>query len=368
MDPSPEQVDDPASRDLAVPRSLVVTSEWAWRGLVIGSFIAVLIYLATFLSFVLVPVIIATFFTATLEPIRDRLLRLGMGRNVASALACVVGFVLIGGAISLAASQVISNFDELARQTSEGLQRISRNFSGAPFHLKSRGIENALDTSIERFRNNPGRVLSGAFSVLITTGGLLAGGLLTFVTTLFFVIDRRRIFNGVTAPLGPLRRARVRAAGRAAWRVLCSYVQVTLTEAFVVAIFIGSTAAVVGIPIPFTMGVIVFILGFIPTIGAIVSGIIVTMAAYVTQGFTQALVVAIVAIVVQQLDANVLYPYLTSRRLSIHPLASILLVTSGGVIAGLFGAFVAVPLAAMLLAARGSLVGNEHELDIIAPP
>lgn len=368
MDPSPEQVTEPAPRDAFVPRSLVVTSEWAWRTLVIGTLVAALIYLATFLSFVLVPVIIATFVTATLEPIRGRLLRIGLGRNLASALACVVGFVLIGGAIMLAATQVVSNFDELTRQTSEGVQRISRNFAGAPLHLKTRGIEDALDTAIEKLRNNPGRVLSGAFSVLLTTGGLLAGGLLTFVTTLFFVTDRRRIFNGLTAPLGSARRDRVRAAGRAAWRVLCAYVQVTLTEAFVVAIFIGSTAAVVGIPIPFTMGVIVFILGFIPTIGAIASGIIVTMAAYVTQGLTQALVVAIVAIVVQQLDANVLYPYLTSRRLSIHPLASILLVTSGGVVAGLFGAFVAVPLAAMLLAARGSLIGNEHELDIIAPP
>jgi predicted PurR-regulated permease PerM len=160
----------------------------------------------------------------------------------------------------------------------------------------------------------------------------------------------------------------VRSAGSSAWGVLCSYVQVTLIEATLVALVIGTTAALIRIPIAFSLAVIVFILGFIPTVGAILSGLIVTMAAYVTMGTSQAIIIAIVALVVQQLDANVLYPVLTSRRLAIHPLASLLLVTTGGIIGGLFGAFVAVPLTAMLLAARGALVGNPHELDVIAPP
>ena len=85
------------------------------------------------------------------------------------------------------------------------------------------------------------------------------------------------------------------------------------------------------------------------------SGLLVVAVALVSQGPTTALVMAIVVLVVQQLDANVMYPMLANRHLALHPLASLLLVAAGGVVAGLFGAFVAVPLAAVLIAVGGEL-------------
>jgi len=365
---TPEPVPGRTPGGTGVPPSLVTASEWAWRSMLIGAAVWLTFYIGAYLSFVIVPVIVATFFTAVLEPIRRRLIRWGFRPSLASLLAFFVGLVLIGGVIALAASQVVANFDELVRQSTEGVSRLGRLLAGPPFRMKTAGLQRSLEAAIERFKDNPSRVLSGAFSILSTTGGLLAGGLLTAITTLFFVTDRRRILEGLTAPLGPSVRDQARSAGSSAWGVLCSYVQVTLIEATLVALVIGTTAALIRIPIAFSLAVIVFILGFIPTVGAILSGLIVTMAAYVTMGTSQAIIIAIVALVVQQLDANVLYPVLTSRRLAIHPLASLLLVTTGGIIGGLFGAFVAVPLTAMLLAARGALVGNPHELDVIAPP
>ena len=85
------------------------------------------------------------------------------------------------------------------------------------------------------------------------------------------------------------------------------------------------------------------------------SGLLVVAVALGSQGPTTALVMAIVVLVVQQLDANVMYPMLANRHLALHPLASLLLVAAGGVVAGLFGAFVAVPLAAVLIAVGGEL-------------
>jgi predicted PurR-regulated permease PerM len=138
--------------------------------------------------------------------------------------------------------------------------------------------------------------------------------------------------------------------------VLVSYVHVTLTEAVVTSVVIGTAAAIAGQPIAFALGALVFLLGVIPIVGAILSGTVVVLVALVTKGTTQAIVLAIVVLVVQQLDANVLYPYLTHRRISMHPLVALLLVAAGGVVGGLFGAFFAVPLAAMAGAAYRSLV------------
>ena len=114
-------------------------------------------------------------------------------------------------------------------------------------------------------------------------------------------------------------------------------------------------SAIAGLPVAFALAVVVFLFAFIPTVGAIFSGLLVVLVALVSQGPTTALVMALVVLVVQQLDANVMYPILASRHLALHPLASLLLVAAGGVLAGLFGAFIAVPLAAVALAVGSSL-------------
>lgn len=344
------------------PDALVVASDWAWRGLLVAVAVGVMIYAAAYLSFVVVPIVVAIFLTALLDPIRTRLMNWGLSQAWASGLAFLIGILLIVVVIGLAVRQVVANFDELTTQVNQGITRITNLLSKPPFRLKTSGAESAIDRAIERFKKSPATVLSGAFSVLSTTGGLVAGGLLTFITSLFFVTDRNRIFQGLTAGFGGATTT-ARTAVRASWNVLLSYVKVTLTEAVVCATVIGTSSAVVGIPISFTLGAVVFLLGFIPTIGAIVSGGLVVAAALVTKGVTQAIVMAVIVLVVQQLDANVLYPILTSRRLSLHPLASLLLVTSGGVVGGLFGAFLAVPVTAMLMAARASLLTPSLDTD-----
>jgi len=364
VEPAPSAaVHDP----LAVPNGLVVASEIAWRSIAIAAALGLAVYGAIYISFVVVPVIAAIFVTAMLEHVRRFLIRRRARPQVASMLSFLVGVLLITGVITSAVTNFYSNFAELTDSASEGAGRITDWLATGPLHLDAAGAQGAFDRVINELQNDPGSALSGAFSVLSTTGGLIAGGLLAFITTLFFVTDRQRIASGLTRIVPSARQSRVSKAMFASWDVLVVYVGVTLTEAFLCAVVVGVAAAIVGLPIAFTLAAVVFLLGFIPTIGAIVSGLIVVLTALVTKGVSQAVIIGIVVLVVQQLDANVLYPMLTSRRLSIHPLASLLLVTTGGVVGGLFGAFLAVPVAAMLMAARGSWIGD-NELAHIAPP
>jgi len=342
---------DDIERPGPVPDWLVVAADWSWRLLVVAAAVVMVVFAATFVSVVLIPVIVSVFACALLEPIRRRLIRWGATPGVASIVAFTVGILLIATVIALAVSQTVSNFDELTSQSQRGVRRLGDSLSGPPFRLNTQRIEESLEEGIEHLKENPARVLSGAFSVLSTTGGLVAGGLLATITTLFFMTDRSRIVRGVLGLVPRESRPHAARAADAAWEVLVSYVRVTLTEALATSIVIGTAAAIAGLPIAFALGGLVFLLGFIPIVGAILSGLIVVLVTLVTQGTTAAIVLAIVILVVQQLDANVLYPYLTSRNLSIHPLLSLLLVSAGGVAGGLFGAFVAVPTAAMIGAA-----------------
>lgn len=337
-----------------VPRPLRVASEWAWRLLVIGVVVALVVAAASYLSLVVVPVIVALVAAALLEPVRQWFMRRRMSDRWASILAFGVGMIVLAGLVAVSVNQIIDNYPTLSEQTSDGVARIS-DWLG----VKEDSLTDQIETGLQHLQDNPVRAASGTLALLSTTGGLLAGGLLAFVCTLFFVTDRRRMWGSVIAALPSEARGPTQRAASAAWRTLTNYVKVTLTSAVFDSVLIGGAAAIAGLPVAFSLGVIVFLAAFIPTVGAIASGALVVLVALVTKNVATAIVLAIVVLVVQQLDANVMYPFMASRQLSVHPLASLLLVAAGGISGGIVGAFVAVPTAAMIVAVARELRGLE---------
>jgi predicted PurR-regulated permease PerM len=90
-----------------------------------------------------------------------------------------------------------------------------------------------------------------------------------------------------------------------------------------------------------------FVAAFVPIFGALVAGIVATLVALVTAGTVPALIVAGVALVVQQLDNDVLAPFIYGRSLQLHPVVILLSVVTGGALLGIAGAVIAVPLVAV---------------------
>src|SRR5204862_4034612 len=96
----------------------------------------------------------------------------------------------------------------------------------------------------------------------------------------------------------------------------------------------------------FPLAALVFLGAFIPIIGATLSGTVAILVALVTRGPVIALLVILVVIGVQQLEGHVLQPAIMGRAVAVHPLAVIMAIATGVVLAGLHGALVAVPLVA----------------------
>jgi predicted PurR-regulated permease PerM len=117
--------------------------------------------------------------------------------------------------------------------------------------------------------------------------------------------------------------------------------------AFVDAVGIGIGLAVLRVPLALPLAALVFLGAFIPVIGATLSGTVAVLVALVTQGPVIALIVLGVVIGVQQLEGHVLQPLIMGRAVALHPLAVILAIATGVVVAGIVGALVAVPLLAV---------------------
>jgi len=142
-------------------------------------------------------------------------------------------------------------------------------------------------------------------------------------------------------------RLAVARAGHYSWHTLGSYVRATVLVAFVDAVGIGIGLAVLRIPLALPLAALVFLGAFIPVIGATLSGTVAVLVALVTQGPITALIVLGVVIGVQQLEGHVLQPLIMGRAVALHPLAVILAIATGVVVAGIVGALVAVPVLAV---------------------
>src|SRR5690606_12803908 len=116
------------------------------------------------------------------------------------------------------------------------------------------------------------------------------------------------------------------------------------------ALGIGIAAWLLGIPLVFPIAIMVFLFSFIPLFGATISGVIAVAVALVDGGWTTALIMLGAVILVQQVEGSILYPWLFGKAVSIHPMAVLVSVSAGTLLAGLFGAVVAVPLVAFAYA------------------
>jgi predicted PurR-regulated permease PerM len=177
----------------------------------------------------------------------------------------------------------------------------------------------------------------------------------------FFLYDGPRIWQFLIriVPDGPRRRVDV--AGRRSLAALVSYVRATGAVAVVDALGIGIGLAVLKVPLAVPLAALVFISAFVPIFGAVVAGGVAVLIALVANGPVTAAIALIIVVAVNQLESHVLQPFLLGRAVKLHPLAVVLAIASGLLVAGIAGALLAVPLLAVLNSAIRSLLSEADE-------
>jgi putative heme transporter len=105
---------------------------------------------------------------------------------------------------------------------------------------------------------------------------------------------------------------------------------------------------ILGVPLALPLAVLVFFGGLFPIVGAVVTGALAVLVALADQGLTVALIVAGLVLAVQQLESNVLEPVILGRAIHLHPIVVLTSITAGATLIGILGAFLAVPVAAVI--------------------
>jgi predicted PurR-regulated permease PerM len=335
------------------------TAAWAWRLLVIGTAVVALLWAVKKLELIVVPVALATLLAALLLPIVDFLDRRGAPRGGAVALVLLGGIAVVGSILAFVVTQFIQGAPALVEQVSTSIKGVGDWLTRGPLHVNQEQIESARKSAIEALQNNQEKLTSGALSTAGTVTEIVTGALLVLFTLIFVLHGGRNIYGFVTRLFPEDVRERVRDAGRAGFHSLIGYVRATFLVALVDAVGIGTGLAIMGIPLALPLASLVFLGAFIPLVGAVVAGFVAVIVALIAKGLFYALITLGLIIAVQQLEGHVLQPLVMGRAVSIHPLAVVLAIAGGGVLAGIVGALLAVPTVAFLNSAVRVLLARE---------
>ncbi|CAN7321647.1 AI-2E family transporter [Knoellia sp. LjRoot47] len=359
--PTTENQDtDPTHQPAAwqVPMGVRTASEWSWRLIVVATALFGALWLFAYLSEVTVPLIVALLLAALLYPLVRSLSRV-LPRGAAAGLTVVGTLAFTIGALSFVGSQFTSQFSDISDQVGQGIDEVRTWFRNS-FGITDTQVDEWIDRAREQVSSGNGNLGETAAQAGLTFTHLVAGFFIAMFALFFFLYDGERIWAWVVRLFPRTSRDRVHSSGVIAWGQLSAFTRATIAVAAVDALGIGIVAAVLGVPFASGVAVLVFFGAFVPVIGAAISGAVPVLLALVALGPVKALIMLGGVIAVQQLESHVLQPFLLGRAVRVHPLAVILGIAAGVVVAGIIGALIAVPLVAVLNAVGHHLLDSRE--------
>ncbi len=297
------------------------------------------------LTVVTIPLVLALIFASAFAPVMSRLRGRGVPSLAATLLALLAILVLLGGMGWLIVWAVRDQWDELYTQAEQGFQDLLAWVGTLPFDIDQAQITEWTDTLVDFVTS--AQFGSGALAGVGAVANFVTGLVLMVVMLFFFLKDGPQMWAFLLRPLHGEQYERAVRVGDKTVSTLGSYVRGTATVAAVDAIGILIGLLILQVPLAIPLAVLVFLLAFIPIVGATVAGILAALVALVANGWFIALLVVGVVVLVNQLEGNLLQPFLMGRTMKLHAFVVLVALTVGTVLSGIVGAVLAVPITAV---------------------
>jgi len=334
--------------DNAVPLSLRVAASYAWRLLLIAGAAAVVIWVVIQLKLLVIPLLIGILITALLWPAFEWMLRRRFPRWLAIIISLIGTLAIVAGLLWLVGWQIGRQWQDVQASTVAAVDELRQYLIQGPLHLSETDIQQYLDQGFALLQEQAQLLWSGALAIGSTFGHVIVGALLTVFILICLLADGGGIWRWTTKLFPRDARPAIDAAARNGWRTVVNYAKTQLLVATIDSIGIGIGAFLLGVPLAIPVAVLVFLGAFIPIVGAVATGAVAVFLALVYNDPVNAFWMLVVVIGVQQFEGHVLQPILMGSAVKVHPLAVVLVVAGGSMIAGIPGALFAVPLAAFV--------------------
>ena len=318
---------------VAVGAAVLVLAALGWLG----------VRLLLLVPLVTVATAAALLLSALLAPLAGRLRRVGVPRALAALAAVLVLLAVLTGIGALVGFRVVSRLRELTGPLAASVDRIRAWLTEGPLALDVQQVASIRNQVVGALYDAAPSPVAGARMVLFALTALVLVVFLVF----FLLADGDRMWAWLVVRVPRRRQETVDGAGQAAWTTLGRYVRGVVVVAVIDAVGIGAALLLLGVPLWLSLTLLVFLGAFVPIVGATLTGAVAVLVTLVTEGVSDALVVLVVVLVVQQLEGNVLQPLIMGRAVRLHPVVILLAVTAATLLFGIAGAVVAVPVVAV---------------------
>ncbi|MDO5668580.1 MAG: AI-2E family transporter [Corynebacterium sp.] len=351
---------DQIDRSVVMSEWIKSFAMWALRMLIIAVFLYVAWFLLKQVGAGVLPMAFAIIVCTVLAPPTTWMRRRGFPPALAALISMLGFFGFFGTLLWFIAPDIARQSQILYLQSLEGVQRLQLWAQGPPLNVDGEDLSQLFNDAASWVQDQAGAIAGGIVSGVGTATSMMFTLFVVIVLTFFFLKDGHRFLPWARSVSGRRIGWHVTESMTRGWTTLGGFIRAQAIVSLVDAIFIGLGLVIVGVPMALALAVITFIAGFIPLIGAVVAGALAVLVALVSLGVTQALIVLAIVIAVQQLEGNILSPWLQSKAMNLHPVIVLISVTIGGGLFGLVGSFLAVPFVAMIA------VGFRYLTDMMA--
>ncbi len=266
----------------------------------------------------------------------------------AAVVMMLVGLGVIAGILAVIVPSIIDQVPDLASKATDGINKVYDWLQGPPLNIEDEQVDKVVDTIIGKVQSSATTIAAGVFSGVGTATSIIVTLFTTLVLVFFFLKDGPKFVPWLDRTVGRPAGYHLGEVLLRMWNTLGGFIRTQALVSFIDAFFIGIGLLILDVPLAWVLMVITFLGGFIPIVGAFVAGALAVLIALVTNGLTTALIVLAIIIAVQQLEGNVLQPWLQAKSMDLHAVIVLLAVTLGSTMFGITGAFLAVPAAACI--------------------
>jgi predicted PurR-regulated permease PerM len=347
-----------------IPIGVRRVASWSWRLIVVAAALALVVWGISKITTIVIPLIIAVLLAGLLTPLVKILTRYTfLGRGTSSGVVLVGLILVVIGMFTLAGRSLVTQFGDISDKAVGGFQQLM-DWATTTFDFQPKLLSQATDEIVDKIQDNADTLVNGAVNTASSTAsvvGNFATGLVIALFALFFMLSSGpTIWRWCVGLLPPQARVPAHEGFRRGWRALSAYMRTQILVAAVDATGISIGLVCLGLgryAVPIWL--IVFLFSFVPIIGAILSGAIAVLIVLVMNGWIAAIIMLAVVLGVQQIESNVLQPFLMGKAVQLHPLAVFLGVAAGTIIANIPGALFAIPLMAFVNATMLYLTGRD---------
>lgn len=354
MDPPMAQSDgtSPIAGKISARRfSITITQGTIWlaAAVIVGILLMILLFNKALSTLILL--VLAIILGEAIRPLVARMARYHIPGPAAILLIYVVGLAIVGVILWLILNPLVQEISTLSANLPSYLTSLRDAATELEQQLRAQAeLSNALDSLVRSLtaalQQLIPALLAVPLNVLSGILGLFFDLVVVLTMTLFWLMSTQRLKPFVVGLFPPEQRDRANEVIGEVSRSFGGYVRGTLIAMALIGTLTGVALFLLAVPYALLLGLMAALTELLPYIGPWISGTAAVIVALVAVGPLKAVEVALLFLLIQEVEGNVIEPLVMNRQVHLDPLLVIVVVLIGINLLGIIGAILAVPIAA----------------------